>query len=131
PPLTPASTSKDPGNYCGNPPRTCRTAAGALHRGRFTLDGPFDFGIAEPGDRPNAHSLSVALTDVSAHVPTELDPSVICDRGAGHALGAASGCTDGGARRRGKNVTNRGAPADHCQDRWCPAVRRRTDQSHS
>src|SRR5438445_83137 len=55
--VTSASTSKDARNYCRHPPRTCRTSAGAFHRGRFTLDGPDNPRIVEPGDRADTNDL--------------------------------------------------------------------------
>ena len=56
------------------PSGTCCTSAGALHRRRFTLDGPHDPRIFEPGDRADTDDLHVDGTDLSSDVSTLLEP---------------------------------------------------------
>src|SRR5690349_8902824 len=55
--LPPAATAKDAGDSRRHPPGTGRTAAGALHRRRFALDGPHHPGVAEPRAPPDPNSL--------------------------------------------------------------------------
>src|SRR5213594_3554644 len=86
--VTPASTPKDPGNYRRDPPRTCRTTTYPLDHRRLALDRPFDPGIAESGDRANTDRFSPHCADLPSNVPTELDPSVLSDRGHRQSLGS-------------------------------------------
>src|SRR5262249_31230610 len=111
--------------------RTCRTSACALHRRGFTLDRSDDPRIVEPRDRSDTDDLHLDGTDLSSPLSTCLaSPFVYHGNDVEPLITHPSG-TDCHRRYRRKNLPARSAPADHCQDRWCPTVRRGNDESHS
>src|SRR5215813_5360387 len=129
--LTAAAATKNARNSRGHPPGTGRTSAGALHRRRFTLDGPNDPRIIEPGNRADTHGFHVGAAHVSSPFSTCLASPFVYYRNDAEPLIPCPSSTDRQPPDRWQNLTNRGARTDRREDRWGPLVCGGTDESHS
>jgi hypothetical protein len=104
---------KNAGIHCRDPVGTGRATAGALYPGRFTLDGPHDSRIIEPGDRADTNRFCIGAAHVSPPFSTCLASPVVSHGDHSQPLITYPSGTDRYMHDRWENLTTRGTPAAH------------------
>src|SRR5262249_59783046 len=101
---------------------TGRTPTSAVYPGRPALDGPFDFGMAAPGDRPDPNRVHAGVVDLSSPFPTCLASPFLSHRDDLEPLITRAGGTACDRHGCWHNLPSRGASADHGQEGWRAAL---------